>query len=130
VVLLVVAILIAGCGGDVQQRAVSGMYPPGSKTEEDVFNELKYDSRVKDYETSDNRLLVNVDEVFQSSPPGVQERALRHWYNLWQAARGGDSGKKLEVVARSSGNDVAKWTTSEGYQLVAPKKVEGETPSE
>ena len=127
IILVMATLLLAACGGEAPKGTTAGMYPPGSKSEEDVFNELKFDSRVEDYETDGDKLVVNVDAVFESSPPGVQQRALGHWYNLWQAARGGEAGKKVEVVARSKGNDVAKWTAAEGYQLVARKKAEAES---
>jgi hypothetical protein len=91
-----------------------GLYEAGSKTQDDVENLLKADARVQDYETSGSTLTVNVNDRFTAQPYGLQQRALRQWYNVWQAANSG--AKNSTVIAQSNGEEIAKWTASEGYK--------------
>jgi hypothetical protein len=105
------------------------MYAAGSKTDEDVDRELKFDARVQTYEAQGNKLVVDVNQSFASSPPGIQQRALSHWYSLWQAARTPQNSKpqkSLEVVVRYEGNDLARWTGEEGFKTATRPKPESE----
>jgi len=119
-------LLAAACGGsESQPNTQVGLYSPGSKTDEDVDRELKFDARVQNYSAEGDKLVVNVNESFASSPPGIQQRALGHWYSLWQAARTPQNSKPqkdLEVVVRFEGNDLAKWTRDQGFKPVQRAK--------
>ncbi|HEV8486201.1 MAG TPA: hypothetical protein VGV87_21845 [Blastocatellia bacterium] len=127
-------LLMAGCsGGDSQSNGHVGLYSPGSKTDEDVDKELKFDARVQNYTTEGDKLVVNVNESFASAPPGIQQRALGHWYSLWQAARtpqNSKPAKDLEVVVRFEGNDLAKWTRDEGFRPVQRAKAKDDDEDE
>ena len=129
VLLITAAVFAAACGGESQPEGHAGMYAAGSKTDEDVDRELKFDARVQTYEPQGNKLVVEVNESFASSPPGIQQRALSHWYSLWQAARtpaNTKPQKSLEVVARYDGSDLAKWTGDDGFKLTVAAKPESE----
>ena len=128
-------LLCAGCGGGSDSRSNGhvGLYAPGSKTDEDVDRELKFDARVQNYTAEGDKLVVNVNESFASAPQGIQQRALGHWYSLWQAARTPQNTKPqkdLEVVARFDGNDLAKWTRDEGFRPVQRAKAKDEDDDE
>ena len=124
---------VACSGGDTQSNGHVGLYSPGSKTDEDVDKELKFDARVQNYSAEGDKLIVNVNESFASAPPGIQQRALGHWYSLWQAARTPQNSKPqkdLEVVVRFEGNELAKWTRDEGYKPVQRAKAKGDDDDE
>ena len=125
--LTITALLLAvACGGgDSQSSKRLGLYAPGSKTDEDVDRELKFDARVQNYAAEGDKLVVNVSESFASAPPGIQQRALGHWYSLWQAARtpqNGEPQKDLVVVVQFEGNELARWTRDEGFKPVQRAK--------
>ncbi len=123
--LIALILIAAACGGEHNSGTASNRYPAGSVTEEDMGKTLKFDARVQDYETDGDKLIVNVNQEWVSSPPGIQARALDQWYNMWQAAhRSSDSAptKGLEVIVRHEGEDVASWTDEEGYKPVIRKK--------
>jgi hypothetical protein len=122
-------LLAAGCGGSHSTSTQATVYPAGSKTDEDIDRELKFDARVEDYQADGSKLVVNVNSSFASSPPGIQQRAVAHWYGLWQAARTPENSKPqkgLEVVVRHDGADFAKWTGEEGYKPVVRAKAESD----
>ena len=127
-------LLAAACGGGESKPAGNlGLYSPGSKTDEDVDRELKFDARVQNYAAEGDKLIVNVNESFASAPPGIQQRALGHWYSLWQAARTAQNSKPqkdLEVVVRFEGNDLAKWTRDQGFKPVQRAKAKKEDDDE
>jgi hypothetical protein len=126
-------LLMAGCGGaDSHSNGHVGLYSPGSKTDEDVDKELKFDARVQNYSAEGDKLVVNVNESFASAPPGIQQRALGHWYSLWQAARTAQNSKPqkdLEVVVRFEGNELAKWTRDERVQAVQRRRQDDDKAS-
>src|SRR6185369_6157531 len=73
------AVLAVACGGgDSKSSGSVGLYSPGSKTDEDVDKELKFDARVDNYTAEGDKLVVNVNTSFASAPPGIQQRALGH----------------------------------------------------
>lgn len=127
-------LLTVACGeGDTQSNGHVGLYSPGSKTDEDVDKELKFDARVENYSAEGDLLVVNVNGSFASAPPGIQQRALGHWYSLWQAARTPQNSKPqkdLEVVVRFEGNELARWTRDEGFKPVQRAKVKGDDDDE
>jgi hypothetical protein len=127
----IAALLLAvACGGsDSHSTGQVGLYSPGSKTDDDVDKELKFDARVQNYSAEGDKLVVNVTDSFASAPPGIQQRALGHWYSLWQAARTPQNSKPqkdLEVVVRFEGNELAKWTRDEGFKPAHRGKTKGE----
>ena len=134
ITLITAVLLMAGCsGGDSQSNGHAGLYSPGSKTDEDVDKELKFDARVENYSAEGDKLVVNVNASFASAPPGIQQRALGHWYSLWQAARTPQNSKPqkdLEVVVHFEGNELARWTRDEGFKPVQRAKAKGDDDDE
>jgi hypothetical protein len=127
--LITASLLATACGGDSHHNSQPGMYAAGSKSIEDVDRELKFDARVQTYEAQGDKLVVDVNQSFASSPPGIQQRALSHWYSLWQAARtpaNGKPQKSLEVIARYEGSDLAKWNGEEGFKSAQVEKAKSE----
>jgi hypothetical protein len=111
-------LLAAACGGE-PPKVTQQQYPALT---EDVAKQLKYDARVEDYEEDGDRLVVNVNEAWLSSPPGMQERAVGQWFALWRSSLGNAEGaprESIQVVVRHDGNEVAKWTGKDGYQPIA-----------
>jgi hypothetical protein len=122
-VLFTLAVLAAGCSHESAPAKRLGQYAAGSKSQADLENLLKADARVVDYSTEGDKLIVNVNEAFTSQPYGLQQRALGEWHNVWQAVNNGS--KNASVIAQSSGDEIAKWTASEGYKpKVKPKDSE------
>jgi hypothetical protein len=120
-VVFTVALFSAACGQNGAPTKTPGQYQAGSKTQADLDALLQADARVVDFSTEGDKLIVNVNESFTSQPYGLQQRALGEWHNVWQAIN--NSSKNASVVAQSSGDEVAKWTTSEGYKpKVKPKE--------
>ena len=114
---------MTACGHDTAMVKPLGQYEAGSKTKEDVETMLKNDARVQDYDISGSTLTVNVNDRFTAQPYGLQQRALGQWYNTWQAANSGANNSV--VIAQSNGEEIAKWTASDGYKpKVKPKEKE------
>jgi hypothetical protein len=113
-VLLSVAFITMACSKDSAPGKKLGQYEAGSKTQEDLEAMLKADARVVDFSPDGEKLIVNVNSSFTSQPYGLQQRALSEWHNVWQAINSG--AKNATVVAQSSGDEVAKWTSAEGYK--------------
>jgi hypothetical protein len=125
ILVIVAAAMLAatGCGGDHRPAGNAPQYEAGSVSQEEIERQLKYDARVQDYEVSGDKLIVNVNQEWMSSPPGLQERAVGQWFGMWQTAQ---SKKEVEVIVRHDGNDIARWTGQNGYKHVAsPKSGEG-----
>jgi hypothetical protein len=106
-----------GCGGEHKLAANAPEYPAGSVSQEEIERQLKYDARVQDFEVSGDKLIVNVNQEWVASPPGLQQRSIGQWFGMWQAAQ---SKKGVEVVVRHDGKDVATWSGEKGYKQVAP----------
>jgi hypothetical protein len=113
-VLLSVAFLSVACGHDYAPAKRMGQYEAGTKTQADLEALLKADARVDDFSTEGEKLIVNVNSAFTSQPYGMQQRTLGEWHNVWQAVNNG--AKNATVIAQSSGDEIAKWTASEGYK--------------
>jgi hypothetical protein len=108
---LVAATLIAfGCGGDSQHSGSAVKYPVGIS--EDIGQQLKYDARVDSFDAEGEDLVVNVNDAWLHSPPGIRERALGQWYSLW----GPGHGSAAKIVVKHDGNEVESWTAEKGYQ--------------
>ena len=110
-----------GCGGESHQTGIAEKYPAGIS--EDIEQQLKYDARVDGFEPEGADLIVNVNDTWLHSPPGIRERALGQWYSLWQPAPGSASN----IVEKFEGNEVERWTAEKGYQ---PASKENKEPSE
>lgn len=111
-------LFVAACGGDHTQTNTSPQYPTGIGN--DIEKQLKYDARVQDYQPDGNTLIVNVNDSWMSSPPGMRQRALGQWYSLWQAAHGNNS----KIVVKHQGTEVDTWTAEKGYQPAGMEKKE------
>jgi hypothetical protein len=126
-ILVMVAMLVAiGCGGEHKLAANAPEYPAGSVSREEIERQLRYDARVQDFEVSGDKLIVNVNQEWVASPPGLQQRAVGQWFGMWQAAQ---SKKGVEVVIRHDGKDVATWSGEKGYKHVAAPR-QGEDKGE
>ena len=111
-------LLVVACGGDHTATNTSPQYPTGIGN--DIEKQLKYDARVQDYQPDGNTLIVNVNDSWMSSPPGMRQRALGQWYSLWQAEHGNNS----KIVVRLRGTEVDTWTAEKGYQPAGTEKKE------
>lgn len=106
-----------GCASDSSKTASAAKYPTGIS--EDIEQQLKYDARVDNLETGDNdSLVVNVNDAWINSPPGMQERSAGQWYSLWH------SGHSGAVVIQHQGTKVASWTSEGGYKPESQSKEE------
>ena len=103
-------LLLHGCGGSQTQTGNTAKYPAGIS--EDIEQQLKYDARVESFEPDGETLVVNVNDTWLHSPPGMRERALGHWYSLWQPSHGNSS----KIVIKHDGEEVESWTADKGYQ--------------
>jgi hypothetical protein len=110
-----------GCGSNSNETATAAKYPTGIS--EDVEQQLKYDARVDSFDTSGDILVVNVNEAWVNSPPGMQERSVGQWYTSWHASHSGG------VEVQHNGNKVATWTSEKGYRPETKQK-SGESSSE
>ena len=120
VLLLGVSAGAFGCGSDAPQSGSATKYPTGIS--EDIEQQLKYDARVEGFEADGEDLIVNVNDSWLQSPPGMRERALGHWYSMWQPAHKQTS----KIVVKHDGNEVESWTAEKGYQPAnAEKPTEG-----
>lgn len=116
------AFFTCSCGGDSTQPGATATYPTGIS--EDVEQQLKYDARVESFEAGDNdSLVVNVNDSWLNSPPGMQERSLGQWYTMWHANHSGG------VIVQHDGNKVASWTSQHGYKP-EPKQSSDQSHSE
>jgi len=116
-IMLGAAFCAFGCGSESQQASNTAKYPVGLS--EDIEQQLKYDARVDSFETADNdSLIVNVNDSWVNSPPGMQERSVGQWYSLWH------SGHSGAVVIQHQGNKVASWTSQGGYKPESKSKEE------
>ena len=116
VVLLATTLFAFGCGGDSQQTGSAAKYPTGIS--DDIEQQLKYDARVDSFDPDGEDLIVNVNETWLHSPPGIRERALGQWYSLWGPAHS-SAGK---IVVKFDGDEVESYTAEKGYQPASKEK--------
>ena len=117
-IFLCVALLATACGGDSTATNTGPQYPTGIGS--DIEKQLKYDARVVDFNPNGDTLIVNVNESWMSSPPGIRARALGQWFSLWQSSHGASS----KILVKHDGKDVDTWTADKGYQPVSAEKKE------
>jgi len=118
------AILTCACSSETTPPASATHYPSGIS--EDVEKQLKYDARVESVDSDGDTLIVNVNEHWTSSPPGMQERAVGSWYSMWQPDH-----KTGKVIVKFGGENVASFTADKGFQPAPkPKQNEGSTNSQ
>lgn len=99
----------SGCGGDSHETGAAEKYPEGIS--EDIEQQLKYDARVDSFDTSSGEdLIVDVNDSWLSSPPGMQERSVGQWYSMWHSNHSG------KVIVQHDGNKIASWTSESGYK--------------
>jgi len=121
-ILLVALLSTFGCGSDSHEAGSAANYPSGIS--EDIEQQLKYDARVDSFDTgTSDDLIVNVNESWLSSPPGMQERAVGQWYSMWHANHRG------AVIIKHDGNKIASWTADGGFKP-EPKPKDAESQSE
>src|SRR5215472_11474704 len=123
------ALLVASCGGGSEASGIPSPSPSANVSSDDVEKSLKFDSRVQDFDTDGDKLTVNMNEHWTSSPVGMQERALKKWFADWQGARAGDNGKPpkdVTVVVKYDGNDVARATIDKGIDFLNKQKPSAE----
>jgi hypothetical protein len=113
---LFAALLACGCGSDSHQTGAAQTYPVGIS--EDIEQQLKYDARVDTFDPEGEDLIVNVNDTWLHSPPGMRERALGHWYSLWKPSHSSAS----KIVIKFDGNEVESWSAEKGYQPAAKEK--------
>ena len=118
---LCLALFNYGCESGSDQTQSTATYPTGIS--ENIEQQLKYDARVDSFDTSGENLVVNVNDAWLNSPPGMQERSAGQWYSSWHANHSGG------VEVQHDGNKVATWTSDKGYRPeTKPKR--GEPSSE
>lgn len=122
--LILIAVLMMGfgCSGHSIVGSSSAQFPAGSVSNEDVEKLLKFDARVENFQMDGNKLTVDVNSAWASSPPGMQARSIGHWYGMWQAANGGSADKQQKgysVVVNHDGKAIAEWTPENGYKPTA-----------
>jgi hypothetical protein len=124
--ILFISFLTLACGSHSGAGGPAAVFPEGSVTTEEVEEALKFDARVAGHEVEGNKLIVEVNDSWMSSPPGLHERSLGKWFGMWQAAHNGSAEKQqkgVEVVARFEGREVARWT-AEGYKWLGEPESE------
>ena len=115
-VLLAAVLFAFGCGGDSKQTGSAAKYPTGIS--EDIEQQLKYDARVDSFDPDGEDLIVNVNDTWLHSPPGIRERALGQWYSLWGPAHSSSS----KIVVKYEGDEVESFTAEKGYQPASKEK--------
>ena len=126
--ILALAFLTASCGGGVENNT-SSIVPPANVSNQTIEQTLKFDSRVQDFDTDGDKLIVNVNESWMKSPRGLQERAVDGWLSGWKAERAGDGGsvpKGLTVLVNYDGNEVARATPEHGIEMVGKPATKSE----
>jgi hypothetical protein len=115
-VLLAAMMIVYGCGSDSHQTSTGEKYPVGIS--EDIEQQLKYDARVDGFGPEGEDLIVNVNDSWLQSPPGIRERVLGHWFSLWQPTHGTAS----KIVVKFDGSEVERWSAEKGYQPASMDK--------
>lgn len=124
IALIVLSGLMVACGGHEGVSGKGDYYVTRSVAEQEVEKVLKFDSRVQDFETDGDTLIVNVNADWVNSPPGVQQFSLGQWLKHWQSAVPGNRGK---VIVRYEGDNVATATSEHGIEFVQKKKAADES---
>lgn len=124
IVLAVSSPFVAACGSHSGVSSKGDYYVTRSVGREEVEKVLKFDSRVDDFETDGDKLIVNVNADWVNSPPGVQQFSLGQWLKHWQEGLGDNRGK---VIVRYEGDDVATATAERGIEFVKRKKAADES---
>jgi len=126
--LLALVFALSSCGGSGENNT-SSIVPPANVSNQNIEQTLKFDSRVQDFDTDGDKLIVNVNESWMKSPPGLQERAVDGWLSGWKSERAGDAGsapKGLTVLVKYDGNDVAKATPEHGIEMLGKPAAKSE----
>lgn len=119
IILAVSSPFLVACGSHSGVSGKGDYYVTRSVGREEVEKLLKFDSRVEDFETDGDNLIVNVNADWVNSPPGVQQFSLGQWLKHWQEGLGDNRGK---VIVRYEGDNVATATAERGIEFVPRKK--------
>ena len=123
-----VSLGMASCGGGSENNT-SSIVAPANVSNQSVEETLKFDSRVQDYDTDGDKLIVNVNDSWMKSPPGLQERAVDGWFSGWKTERAGDGGsvpKGVAVLVKYDGNEVARATPEHGIEIAGKANAKAE----
>lgn len=119
-IIILTSAALTGCGGHSSASGHSGQYLVRKVAPEEVEKVLKFDSRVQDFETDGTKLIINVDEVWASSTPGVKQFSLGVWFNQWKTANE-EGARGVEVLVRHDGVDLARATQERGIEFIESK---------
>lgn len=103
--------VLAACGKQSSPSGPSAQYV-ADRDGESLQESLRSDSRVVDFQIEGQKLVVDVNEFWASSPPGLKQHALGQWFAKWQSEHKGS-----EVLVRYQGEEIAR-ATSRGIQLL------------
>jgi hypothetical protein len=119
VLILGSSVIFSSCGGSTQARQT--IVPPANIGDQQVEKTLKYDSRVQDFDTDGDKLVVNVNQFFITSPVGIQQRTLDGWFKQWRTEHGGDqkASASVSVEVKYDGNTISRATPSNGVEILA-----------
>ncbi|HEY6332952.1 MAG TPA: hypothetical protein VI756_26745 [Blastocatellia bacterium] len=126
--LLGCCLLITSCGSNAETDTHS-VIPPANVSNAYVEKILKYDSRVQDFDTDGNKLVVDVNKEFVQSPLGMQQRAVDGWFVQWKSQQAGSDGKPpagTSVEVKYDGNIISRATQDKGIQVLATPSTKSE----
>jgi hypothetical protein len=109
--LIALIFVLAACGTQSSPSGPSTQYV-ADRDGESLEESLRSDSRIVDFQIEGEKLVVNVNEFWASSPPGLKQHALGQWFAKWQSER-----KGTQVLVRYQGEDIAR-ATSRGIELL------------
>jgi hypothetical protein len=122
------SLLAASCGGSAETDSHS-VIPPANISNQEVEKTLKYDSRVQDFDTDGDKLVVEVNKGWVDSPTGMQQRALDGWFVQWKAEHAGPDGKAPKAIAvevKYDGNVISRATPDKGVEILAKPATKSE----
>lgn len=122
------SLLVVSCTNNTETDTHS-VIPPANISNAEVEKILKYDSRVQDFETDGDKLVVEVNKEWIQSPTGMQQRALDGWFVQWKAehaAADGKAPKGTSVEVKYDGNTISRATQDKGVEILATPSTKSE----
>lgn len=126
--LLGCCLMITSCASNSETDTHS-VIPPANVSNAEVEKILKYDSRVQDFDTDGNKLVVDVNKEFVQSPVGMQQRAVDGWWVQWKTQQAGPDGKApagAAVEVKYDGNIISRATQDKGIEILARPSTKSE----